>query len=100
TIDGQTFTCNPVTNGGCDGGAGETCDLGDQNQFVCFPAPNDVALCGNCDNGAGPFCKPTMHCAPTAAGFGCARWCCDDTDCTGCKCEITFLGQAPGICVK
>lgn len=100
TIDGTNFTCNPVNNAGCDGGAGETCDLSDQG-FVCFPAPNDVPLCGACDNGQGPFCKPTMHCVEEDGGsFGCARFCCDDTDCTGGKCDTSFLGQPPGICVK
>lgn len=106
TIDGTAFQCNPVTSTGCeDAGVGATCDLGDDGKggsaFVCFPPPNDVALCGTCDNSSGPFCKPTMHCAPTATGFGCARFCCDDTDCTGGKCDLTILGgQAPGICVK
>jgi hypothetical protein len=100
TIDGTNFTCNPVNNQGCDGGAGETCDFSDQG-FVCFPAPNDVPLCGNCDNMNGPFCKPTMHCVEEdGGGTGCGRWCCDDTDCTGGHCDTTYLGQAPGICVK
>lgn len=100
TIDGTNTTCNPVTNFGCDGGAGEACDLGGGSTFQCFPAPNDVALCGACDNQNGPFCKPTMHCAPTASGSGCARFCCDDTDCTGGKCDTSLLGQPPGVCVK
>ena len=106
TIDGTAFQCNPVTSTGCeDAGVGATCDLGDDGKggsaFVCFPPPNDVALCGDCDNSNGPFCKPTMHCAPTASGFGCARFCCDDGDCTGGKCDLSILGgQAPGICVK
>ena len=101
TIDGTNFTCNPVNNAGCDAGAGETCDLSSQG-FVCFPAPNDVPLCGTCDNQNGPFCKPTMHCVGTdGGGTGCARFCCDDGDCTGGKCDLSILGgQAPGICVK
>ncbi|HEX4516391.1 MAG TPA: hypothetical protein VH054_22740, partial [Polyangiaceae bacterium] len=32
TIDGTNFACNPVNNAGCDGGAGETCDLGVDSQ--------------------------------------------------------------------
>lgn len=105
TIDGNAFMCNPVTNQGCDGGAGEACDLGDNGSggsaFGCFAPPNDVALCGSCDNQAGPFCKPTLHCVEEdGGGFGCGRWCCDDTDCTPGHCDTSYLGQAPGICVK
>jgi hypothetical protein len=105
TIDGTNFACNPVNNAGCDGGAGETCDLGVDSQnnstFQCFPPPNDVALCGTCDNNSGPFCKPTLHCVEEdGGGTGCARFCCDDTDCTGGHCDTTLLGQAPGLCVK
>ena len=101
TLDDASFTCNPVTNQGCDAGAGETCDFSNKGNFVCFPAPNDVALCGSCNNTSGPFCKPTLHCTTTDAGFGCGRWCCDDTDCTGGHCDLSTLGgKTPGICVK
>jgi hypothetical protein len=99
TIDG-TNTCNPVTNFGCDGGAGEACDLGG-NGFSCYPPPNDVPLCGSCDNANGPFCLPTMHCSETNGGFACTRFCCDDTDCTGGHCDKTVLQSDPvGVCVK
>lgn len=100
TIDGTNTTCNPVNNFGCDAGAGEACDLG-PNGFQCFPPPNDMPLCASCDNQNGPFCMPTMHCVPEdGGGSGCARFCCDDTDCAGGKCDTSIFGQAPGLCVK
>lgn len=102
---GSCFTlgsnaCNPITNAGCTT-AGAGCDLSDDGSFQCFDPPNDVALCGACDNGAGPFCKPTMHCVATTSATACARFCCNDADCAGGKCDTTSLGIAPvGVCVK
>jgi hypothetical protein len=97
---GGTFACNPVTNAGCTT-AGATCDLASDGSFQCFDPPNDVALCGACDNSAGPFCKPTTHCAQTATAFGCARFCCTNADCTGGTCDTSALGVTGlGLCVK
>lgn len=75
---GGTFVahCNPVTNEGC--AAGDACDASQDNTFVCFPPPNDVDLCGTCDNSAGPFCKGGFGCTGMT---GCAKYCCDDGDC-------------------
>ncbi len=89
--------CNPVTNEGCTG-AGEACDLSSGGNYVCFPPPNDTALCQACDNGAGPFCVPGATCIPETNQ--CGRFCCADGDCgTGvCNFDI-YMDPEVGICV-
>jgi hypothetical protein len=67
--------CNPVTNEGCDTEAGEACDSGEDG-FMCYPPPNENALCTECSEDAG-FCAPGHVCV----GGLCARWCCTDQDC-------------------
>jgi len=50
-----------------------------QDGFICFPPPNDAAICQPCDNANGPWCQGTMTCI---SGEGlCRRYCCDDGDC-------------------
>ena len=93
-------TCNPVTGDTCDLGSGEACDLGDDGMggasFQCFPAPNDVALCGACDNSNGPFCEQGYHCDTDT----CAKYCCTDADCgAGNVCDFVFEPDfAVGLC--
>lgn len=88
-------TCNPVTNEGCTG-AGQACDLDANGVFSCFDPPNDVALCGGCDNTNGPFCAPTTHCV----GAQCTRICQGDGDCMGQGVCDTALGvEGFGFCV-
>lgn len=100
-LDDAGINCNAITNAGCDGGAGETCDFDQGGGLSCFPPPNDQALCASCDNTNGPFCQPSEHCVPTANGSSCARMCCTDSDCTPGHCDTQTLGFAPiGVCVK
>jgi hypothetical protein len=92
-------TCNPVTNDGCDVDAGEACDLSNKGSYTCFPAPNTAMLCGMCTNAMGPFCEGTMHCLEDMSGGKCARYCCDDGDCAGGKCDMSQLKDGVGVCV-
>lgn len=93
--------CNPITNEPCNTAAGEACDISNSMDgaflgFVCYPAPNEKALCEACDGGNGPWCQGTMTCA----GSKCARFCCDDGDCgTGtCVKDDGMGGEAfPGL---
>jgi hypothetical protein len=81
--------CNPVTNENCDDAKGEACDLTKNGVFICFPAPNDVDVCGACSNVDGPFCKAGMHCSEDDMGKNgkCTHWCCSDADCGTGKCD-------------
>lgn len=89
--------CNPVTNEGC-ANDGSTCDLSSPGgNFGCFAPPNDVKLCGKCDNNNGPYCGPGLHCS---GGF-CGQYCCDDGDCGTGKCNLMALapsGFTVGVC--
>jgi hypothetical protein len=82
---GSEYTCNPVTGAPCDIANGETCDF-DGTAFSCLPPPNDVSLCGDC-SGLGEYCAPTLTCIVLGNGDQCARYCCNDADCAGGKCE-------------
>jgi hypothetical protein len=100
--DDAGVDCNPITNDGCNfADAGEACDFA-QNGFKCYNAPpNTAALCASCDVQNGPACLPTETCVPTPTGDKCARYCCDDTDCTPGKCDkTTFQSDPIGFCVK
>lgn len=76
TIGMDGAACNPITNEGCDGAAGEACDIGGQ-AFQCYPSGNVNAICEECGANDGDFCQPGMSCV---TGH-CARYCCEDTDC-------------------
>ncbi len=59
--------CNPLTNEGCS--PGNSCDYAEDDsgyKFVvaCFGGDNVMGPGDPCDNVNGPFCKPTLHCAP------------------------------------
>ena len=101
------FACNPITNSGCQTDAGEACDF-TQNGFKCYgaPPPNTQALCATCDD-QNTACLPGSTCVPvdsTGNNSQCAKFCCNDNDCTGGHCDNTTLsnGQATpfGFCVK
>lgn len=96
TVDANAgIECNPVTNAGCDTAAGEACDFS-ADGFTCYPAPNDAALCGACDQSAGPYCAGGMTCP----GDKCAKFCCNDGDCgANGKCDTTLTGMDVGLCV-
>jgi len=80
--------CNPVTNAGCSGGdACQPTVNGGLTGFACFPGPNTVADCSSCDPSGQtpPFCAPGSLCQPTddlGTVWECARYCCDDADCS------------------
>ena len=82
--DEMGFVCNPVNNVGCDSAAGEACEYGIEEYFMCYPAPNDVAEGGACDWELGPYCQATLTCdpsSPESTSGVCRRHCCSDTDC-------------------
>jgi hypothetical protein len=109
TIGGAN-TCNPITNEGCDTAAGQACDY--SSGYKCYPPPNDVALCDECNpDAATPVnCGPGLSCVTRAviASTGvnitraCARTCCDDGDCgTGyCKFDLSQEGKSAGRCLE
>ncbi|HNS98481.1 MAG TPA: hypothetical protein PKL73_16130 [Polyangiaceae bacterium] len=81
--------CNPLTNEGCDTAAGEACEFGVEEIFVCFPPPNDVQEGGACNWEEGPWCMPTLICDyeneedPTGV---CRKPCCSNDDCGSKSC--------------
>ncbi len=92
-----TFTCNPVTNQGCQ--AGETCDVDYQHlAFVCYGGQSTLDLCASC----GPA-KLYCHAGATCVGGTCLKFCCENVDCAaGATCDKTVLpkfgmGQV-GLC--
>jgi hypothetical protein len=99
-------TCNPVTNQPCNTAMGEACDLtgsmNSLNVYVCFPPPNATDLCGACNNAGGPYCMGTQHCLENSMGMNgqCARYCCNDGDCGGGKCDTSTLPGGAGVCVQ
>jgi hypothetical protein len=99
------LACNPITNGGCKGDAGEACDF-TQGGFQCYPPPppNTTGLCQSCDD-QNTACLPGSTCLPATndpqGGSQCAKFCCNDNDCTGGKCDTTtFQSGSFGFCVK
>ncbi len=87
-----TVVCNPVTNEGCDSAAGEACEFGIEEYFMCFPAPNDVEEGGACNWEEGPWCKATLLCVssdPESPSGVCQRACCSDEDCGSKSCVAT-----------
>jgi hypothetical protein len=94
----QSSSCNPVTNDGCTD-ASEACDLNQYGAFGCFPAAAGVAACAPCSNASGPFCTATFHCISQGESGLCARYCCDDGDCGGGRCDTSNLPGGVGVCV-
>ena len=99
------LACNPITNAPCKTDAGEACDF-TQGGFQCYPPPppNTAALCASCDDQS-IACLPGSTCLPATndpqQGSQCAKFCCDDGDCAGGKCDKTTFQSDPfGFCVK
>lgn len=101
--------CNPVTGEPCR--EGEACDrlqpiLGTISGFVCFPGPNDVALCETCSTNRDLFCSNTLTCVAEDGSIpggdgACGRYCCMDEDCgTGTCVKGAYEPAAPdlGVC--
>jgi hypothetical protein len=84
---GGAIECNPVTNEGCDSGAGEACDLNAEDTgYTCYPGPNTLDLCEECPGGTE---EALIWCSGGQACVGvCGRFCCEDGECT------------PGVCQK
>lgn len=90
---GADVPCNPLTAAECNVAAGESCDFGG-NDFICYGPPNDVAVCGTCDDST-TFCKVGSTCIGE-----CTAFCCTDADCgTGGKCDQSNPTSGVGICV-
>ena len=88
------YSCNPITNEGCDPGGGEACDLV-AGQFTCVTGTHDMDICAHC---TGASCKPGSTCI--VPQFGCAKFCCTDAECTPGLCDHFDDSGGPGICVK
>jgi hypothetical protein len=105
SICGRTdprYRCDPVTNQGCDGVAGEACDDDEHEGFGCYPPPNDVGEAGSCDDDDGPSCRGGLGCDTgdddDSEGV-CRRYCCANADCAGKRCATIDPKQgALGFC--
>jgi hypothetical protein len=81
-ICGEGFACNPVTNEGCNGPAGQSCDYA-PGGFQCYSGHNTAEVCQACSL-TGPTCVNGFTCIPLEDGevYGvCAKFCCSDQDC-------------------
>jgi hypothetical protein len=102
--------CNPVTGAGC-ASDGSACDLDMSGYFQCFPPPNTVDVCGEC-NGDSLTCGPNLTCIGVsgAGSLSCYRYCCTDGDCgpdSTCDTslvksllQITNPADMVGVCVS
>ncbi len=71
-----TSACHPLTNEGCDGAAGEACQVSGAG-MACHEGPNETQLGEVCDQ-TDRFCAAGLHCG---ASLRCERVCCSDADC-------------------
>ena len=102
--------CNPVTNQGCDGAAGDACDyglwnvdgdgIGSEYFAACYDTENTLACADECD-GAEPYCSPGFTCNEEGFTDRCRRYCCGQGDCdsdAACTPFATYAGQSIGVC--
>ena len=99
--DDAPHGCDPQRLSGC--AAGESCDLDDAGLFGCFPTLTTLAGGGPCDDckpSRAEWCRDGYRCVlRNAATAGeCHRYCCDDDDCPGGRCEI-LEDPRVGVCV-
>ena len=77
---GATPKCQPLTNEGCTGT--DACDYGLDGSNVpsltCWNGSNALDVGDACDDAAGDWCKPKLHCT----NVGCAHFCCTAADCS------------------
>ena len=95
-IDGGDIQCDPVTNAGCDTGAGEACDVS-QGGFQCYPDGNVHDLCETCSTN-GDYCQAGMTCFNQ-----CYRYCCTDDDCGPngtCSLDVAAFAAPVGLCIS
>lgn len=107
TVGGLPFMCNPVSNEACNTSGGQACDFNFQSSsLVCYPPPNEGKTCDSCGTDPNSYCSAGNTCV---AGQ-CARFCCDDGDCSmeG-KCQPSALealgpgfsfGGKIGVCIS
>lgn len=107
-IDEVQWSCNPITNEGCDDGL--ACDFSYTDETfetigtACFPPPLTQGLCEECDAEAN-FCEAGMTCSlywfPPEVATGCGKFCCDDADCGDGVCVAIGITDAEqvGVCL-
>jgi hypothetical protein len=88
----SSLNCNPVTNGSCK--IGQACD-GSKDSYSCYGPPNTEEICDACDHNTGLHCR---------GGFGCiqgkcAKYCCDDGDCSEEGSCALKDGLGVGVCL-
>ncbi len=93
TVGSAGFGCNPITNEGCNAGAGEACDLTANGNFECVNGAHNLGACAPCSTGQ---CQAGMTCEITPS---CTKFCCDDTDCGQGICARPVNATGPGVCV-
>jgi hypothetical protein len=87
-----SLNCNPITNGSCK--IGQACD-GEKDSYRCYPPPNTEELCDACDHNTGLHCRGGFGCVQGK----CAKYCCDDSDCSeGGTCALKD-GLGVGVCL-
>jgi hypothetical protein len=100
---GEKFSCNPLTNAGCNSAEDEACDDDDHDSFACFPESENVKEGGECNDKEGPACAAGMTCDPTSKGDPrgiCRKFCCSHSDCNlSKKCATLDKGFGSlGVC--
>jgi hypothetical protein len=99
--DPDAGACDPLTNAGCDGAAGYACSFyaGSGGPLACLADSTEPAG-APCDAEDGPWCGPTLTCAP-GAGV-CTPFCCGDDGCTGAEpctpLDLPSIEGALGYC--
>jgi hypothetical protein len=82
---GEKFSCNPLTNAGCNADEDEACDDDDNDAFACFPDSDNVKEGGECNDKDGPGCAPGMTCDAASKSDTrgvCRKFCCSISDCS------------------
>ncbi|MCS6902194.1 MAG: hypothetical protein RMJ98_05305 [Myxococcales bacterium] len=87
-----SLDCNPVTNGGCK--IGQACD-GAKESYRCYPPPNTEEICDACDHLNGLHCRAGHACIQGK----CAKYCCDDSDCSEEGVCSMKDGRGIGVCL-
>lgn len=100
---GAKFSCNPLTNAGCNSAEDEVCDDDDHDAFACFPESERGKEGAECDDKEGPGCAAGMTCDPATKGDSrgtCRKFCCTHGDCSTPKKCVTLDREfgSLGVC--
>jgi hypothetical protein len=103
---GGKFSCNPLTNDGCNADEDEVCDDDDHHGFACYPESDSVQEGGDCNDKDGPSCAHGMTCDPVSASSPrgtCRSFCCTAADCRTSKMSKHCVALDPefgslGVC--